>query len=64
MKPKDLYIPVLPTKRGKMIFDLEDEEYSTYFIDELLVSLNEGYQVERIFEVHQFEKSNDESNLK
>ena len=56
--PDNLYIPVLPNNtNGKLMFDLNDVEYDTYFIDELQLAIENGYKILEIYEVQEFETS-------
>jgi hypothetical protein len=48
--PKDLYVPILPTKneRKSLVFDLADKVNQTYASPELIYALENGYKITRI----------------
>lgn len=57
--PTDLYLPVLPNKSEKLLFDL-NEKTGTWCTDEINLAIGKGYKIKQIYEVwHYSEKRKD-----
>ena len=54
--PKNLYHPVLPVKKGKLVFDLNDKR-GVWCSNELNLAIDKGYKILKVFEVRYYPKT-------
>ena len=57
--PKELYVPVLPSKEGKdsrLLFNLIDKYQQMYASPELKYALEEGYQITKKYNTFSYAK--------
>ena len=56
--PKDLYIPILPSKggEGRLLFDLVDKHQNVYASPELKYALEEGYTITKVYNTYSYQQ--------